>query len=205
MQDPYETLQVLPTAHIEVVKAAYRALDRFIPFDPNIEDKGAAKVALARVFALINTESKRAAYDGAQEEAEGKSFSPGRVDNEALAALVAIIDSLLVMDGSISATSLRDEMFKDGYSNLDYLLAVKTLLSKELIEQVTTNELPVAVPAYKITEQAWTWLEAKRNTFPARKSKHEPAASDKSSSGGQLQQEETKAGDNGDDAGASPV
>jgi len=168
--DPYEILQVSPTAHIDVIKAAYRALGRQSAFRLTPEEREARQRAIVDAYERIDTQEKREAYDAEQKERARGTFKPGRVEGEAMGALLVIIDSLLEMDGSLSAPKLRAGMFTDGYNNLDFLLGVKTLLAKELIEQVGGDDRNGLVAAYKLTDDAWTWVEAKRTTFPARNS-----------------------------------
>jgi hypothetical protein len=170
LADPYETLQVLPTADIVVIKAAHRALTRLSSIGMSPAQREAWQNDLYVAGEQIGTEETRRAYDRQQKESAGSTFKPGRVEGEVLGALLVIIDSLMEMHGTVSAPTLRKEMFKDGYSNLDVLLAADTLVDKEFVEQVSMDGGDGPVPGYKLTEDAWKWIKAKRGNFPARPS-----------------------------------
>lgn len=181
MTDPYETLQVLRTAHIEVIRAAYRALYREATRIADGAEREARMRAAVEAGELIGTEAKRKAYDAQVRQAGGSQFKPGRVEDELLGALLVIVDSLLEMDGAIGADTLRDGMFADGYTNLDFLLASKALVEKGLAEKVRDTNSDS--PAYRLTDDAWSWIEAKRSTFPPRRSVNRALAGPTTSTG----------------------
>src|SRR5512142_1895250 len=62
--DPYAVLQVVPTAHDHVLKAAYRALASLYHPDHN-PDPAAHKrmVELNKAWKMVSSPKKRAAYD----------------------------------------------------------------------------------------------------------------------------------------------
>jgi len=67
-------------------------------------------------------------------------------------------------------------MATDGYSNLDYLLGIKILIEKQMIEQVWEEDINGRIPSYRVTPQAWSWIESKRENLPTRISKRQPPA-----------------------------
>jgi curved DNA-binding protein CbpA len=74
MRDPYEVLQVQPSAEPEVVRAAYRVLAR--KYHPDLGGDATRMVALNDAWDVLGDPARRAAYDAARAAEESSRQAP---------------------------------------------------------------------------------------------------------------------------------
>ena len=74
MRDPYEVLQVRPSAEPEVIRAAYRVLAR--KYHPDLGGDATRMVALNDAWDVLGDPARRAAYDAARAAEESSREAP---------------------------------------------------------------------------------------------------------------------------------
>src|SRR5664280_1509992 len=76
MRDPYEVLQVQPSAEAEVVRAAYRVLAR--KYHPDLGGDATRMVALNDAWDVLGDPARRAAYDASRAKEASRQVPTAR-------------------------------------------------------------------------------------------------------------------------------
>lgn len=172
MGDPYAILQVQPTAHPDVIAAAYRALARLYHPDSGGDER--AMMALNQAWDILRDPARRAAYDAVRRVGLARPAQPAApahseharqpeaaptppADSGRRAADPSILDFGRYEGNSIAQVARIDP---------DYLLWLERTpigrrFGREIAEQLATRK---AVPARPQARQArrWAALDARR-------------------------------------------